>query len=101
MSVGKGVGARVGATVGALVTGGDGSMWTPQEAAENAKALEIQNLFTVFVADHLFYGFPTRAGKQSEDPLSALWIEIAVEELKDIEKAGGEGYRILDKVSYI
>lgn len=84
---------------GAGSIAGDGSLWTAQEREENAKALQVQGLFTEFVAEHFFYGFPTRAGKQSEDPLSALWMEVSVEELKDIEKTDLEGYHKLDKVS--
>ena len=78
--------------------GGDQSLWTPLEAAENAKALEVQNLFTGFVAQHFFHGLPIRAGKQSSDPLSALWLEVNAEELEDLEKRSGEDYRKLDKV---
>lgn len=86
----------MGGAVSVSAAGGDESLWTPQEAAE---ALELQNLFTGFVAEHFFYGFPVRTGKQSTDPLSALWLELNVEELEDLEKNDGEDYRELDKVS--
>lgn len=72
--------------IAASVIGNDGaSMWTPQEAFENAKSIEIQHKYTGFVATHFFKGFPTRAGKQSEDPLSSLWIEVSVEILEGLE----------------
>jgi hypothetical protein len=56
--------------------GGGGSLWTASEEEENAKTLQIQNSLLAFVAEHFFYGFPTRAAKQSDDPLSALWVEV-------------------------
>jgi hypothetical protein len=56
--------------------GGGGSLWTASEEEENAKTMQIQNSLVEFVAEHFFYGFPTRAAKQSDDPLSALWVEV-------------------------
>ena len=85
--------------VAASVIGNDGaSMWTPQEAAENAKSIEIQQMLTGFVATHFFSGLPTRAGKQSEDPLSSLWIEVSVETLQELE-AHDDGLKRHDTVS--
>jgi hypothetical protein len=61
--------------IAASIAGGK-SLWTASEVEENAKTLQIQNFLLEFVAEHFFYGFPTRAAKQSDDPLSALWIEV-------------------------
>ena len=88
----------MGGAVSVSAAGGDQSLWTPLEAAENAKTLEVQNLFTGFVAQHFFHGLPIRAGKQSSDPLSALWLEVNAEELEELEKINGEGYQKVGKV---
>ena len=85
--------------VAASVLGNDGaSMWSPQEAVENAKSIEIQQMLTGFVSTHFFGGLPTRAGKQSEDPLSSLWIEVSLEILAELE-AHDDGLKRYDKVS--
>lgn len=60
----------------ASVIGGGQTLWTASEAEENEKTIQIQNLLTGFISEHFFYGFPTRAAKQSDDPLSALWVEV-------------------------
>jgi hypothetical protein len=73
--------------------------WTAAERAENERAVAVQNLFTSFIASHFFYSFPTRAGKQSDDPLSALWVEVSMDDMKAIEANSDEATRKFNKVS--
>lgn len=89
----------MGSATSLIVGGKYGSLWTAQEAEENEKAIEIQNLLVAFIAEHFFYGFPTRARKQSEDPLSSLWVEVAMEALKNEDKGSEDTAWLHDKVS--
>jgi hypothetical protein len=52
------------------------TLWTPQEKAENARAVELQKVAGEYVAEFVFYGVPVKFGKKNVDPTSPIIFEI-------------------------
>ena len=48
--------------------------WTPDEIAENDRVKAMHETTSKWLAIHLFYSYPVRCQKQSEDPLSPMWF---------------------------
>ena len=76
--------------------------FTVSERNENERCESRQKEVGIFVVAHIFYGFPTKAKKQSVDPLSPLWIEVDMEKMEKMvdeqNESGAVGQDIvLDK----
>ena len=59
------------------------AVWSEQELEENEKAIKFQRQCADKIAEHYYYGLPVKAKKESNDPLSPLWIQIDEEAIEN------------------
>ena len=64
--------------------------FTETERNENEQCENRQKEIGSFVVAHIYYGYPTKAKKQSLDPLSPLWIEVDMEKLEKMVEEQNE-----------
>ena len=60
------------------------SLWNTKEQIENEFSIEVQKRAADFIIQHLYYGVPIKAKKESLDPKSCLVIEPVQEVFEDV-----------------
>jgi len=68
----------------------DSPVWTEQEIRENEAALKYQRECADKIAEHYYYGMPVKAKKESNDPLSPLWIQVDQDAIQNFHSDNGK-----------